>query len=112
MGTTYFFQVRGRHTNGKVSDWSSNVSATQLASPVAVTNLTAKAGNTQVTLTWDHLASYNISAYQIRRSDGSSWTKWTSTTTSTISVDGIVTDTVTGLTNGTSYSFQVRGEWH
>ena len=84
--------------------------ALQRATPVAVENLGAEAGNAEVTLTWDDLADYAILNYQYRQNDGSGWTTTWETIEYTVSEsEGTATGTVSGLSNGTTYSFQVRG---
>ncbi|MCY4181541.1 MAG: fibronectin type III domain-containing protein, partial [Gammaproteobacteria bacterium] len=103
-GTEYAFQVRAVDgaTNGADGE---TVRATPRFDPPA--GLTATAGTTQVTLSWTNPSDNTISGYQYRQGQGSplAWGMWTeivgsgATTTSA---------TVTGLTNGTQYSFEVR----
>ena len=83
-------------------------SAEQRAAPPAVQNLEATAGSQQVTLTWTHLADSHIVNYQIRRDDSDGEGAWTTTTSYTVS-GSTATETVSGLVNGTEYSFFVRG---
>ncbi len=57
VGTTYYFQVRGRDngspiTYGEASDWSTGVE--QRAAPAKLANVQAVAGNTEVTLSWNN----------------------------------------------------------
>ena len=70
--------------------------------PDAPTNLVADGGNEQVTLSWDAPeddGGFAITDYQYRINGRGSW----------ISIDSTRTaHTVTGLTNGTEYVFQVR----
>ena len=75
--------------------------------PPASTGLTATAGDRQVTLSWSDPSNSTISKYQYRQGSGSPliWESWTDITNSDAST---TTHTVTGLTNGTEYSFQVR----
>ncbi len=81
------------------------MSATPLAAnaPAAPTGLTATAGNTRVDLSWT-APSGTITGYEVRRGTGSPvvWGAWAATGSTTASY------AVTGLTNGTAYSFQVR----
>ena len=107
VGTDYYFQVRGRAgtDTGPESDWSAGVE--QRAAPAKLTNVQATAGDGEVRLSWDNPNDLTIANYGYRvdpdPSDGSSgWTDWQNFTT------GDFSRTVTELTNGTTYSFQVR----
>ena len=79
----------------------------QIIPPTAPMGLSATAGDGRVTLSWDDSGNSNISKYQYRQGSGSPlvWESWMD-----ISNSGATTTTytVTGLTNGTEYSFQVR----
>ena len=70
-------------------------------------NLVALAGDQQVTLEWDDPQDNAITGYEIRWSTaaGATWTDW-----ATIAGSGASTTahTVTGLTNGTAYTVEVR----
>ena len=70
--------------------------------PAAPTNLLADGGNEQVALSWDapeNDGGFAITDYEVRINGRGSW----------ISTGSIhTTHTVTGLTNGTAYVFQVR----
>jgi uncharacterized repeat protein (TIGR02543 family) len=75
------------------------------SAPSAITNLSATAGNSQVTLSWSAPSNGGaaISRYEFRQRTGTgAWGAWTSTGSTTTS------RIVTSLTNGTSYGFQVR----
>ncbi|TGG94743.1 MAG: hypothetical protein ERJ67_01800, partial [Aphanocapsa feldmannii 277cV] len=95
-GTTYRFRIRAK--NGKPG---SAVSAKPLFA--SLTGLTATAGDTEVSLSWDDPNDSTISGYKLSLEGGtySSISGSDATTTS---------HTVTGLTNGTTYSFAVRAE--
>ena len=102
------FRVRAfvGNTEGTPSDWAS---ATPMAvvTPPKITGVTATAGDGQVTLTWNNPDNPVISDYQYRQGSGSPlvWESWTDIGSS----DANTTEhTVTGLTNGTEYSFAVR----
>ena len=70
----------------------------ELATPGMPRNLTATAGDGQVTLSWNAPSSGGaVAKYQYREAASSDWTDTTATTA-----------TVTGLTNGTRYVFHVR----
>ncbi len=103
-GTEYTFQIRARV--GSIQSFASaSATATPLnpAGPAAPTGLTATAGNTRVDLSWT-APSGTITGYEVRRGTGSPvvWGAWAATGSTTASY------AVTGLTNGTAYSFQVR----
>ena len=68
--------------------------------PVAPDALTATRGDQSVTLGWTNPSNADITKYQYRQ-DSAGWTDVTGGATAT-------THTVTGLTNGTAYTFQVR----
>ena len=103
-GTSYDFQVRARNRagTGPSSSTVSATPATTVAAPVAPTGVTATAGDAQVSLSWNSVTG--ASAYQYRRKAGSgSWGSWSADHSGT-------SKTVTGLSNGTTYSFQVRAK--
>ena len=70
--------------------------------PAAPTGLTATAGNTKVTLTWADPGDNSITSYQYQISPSTSWQNIPSSDSNT------TTYTVTGLTNGTAYTFHIR----
>ena len=108
-GTTYTLAVRAK--NGTGPGAASSVTATPIAIPDAPTISSATPGDGQVALVWADPGDTSITKYQVRskvrNSDDSTYTDWT---------DIAVTDpnapptgyTVTGLTNGTQYTFAVR----
>lgn len=76
--------------------------------PGAPTNLSGTAGNSQVSLTWTApsvLTQTPITDYVVQYSSnsGSTWTTFSDGTSTSASV------TVTGLTNGTAYTFRAAG---
>ena len=76
--------------------------------PLAPAGLAAAAGDGQVVLSWTDPSDAAISGYQFRQRtppDTGSWGTWTAIAGSTAAT---TTHTVTGLTNGTAYGFQVR----
>ena len=80
------------------------------AAPGAPRNPTARPGDTEATLGWDHPSTYDqiwVSDYQYRRRAGTGpWTGWAALPDS----DGETTGhTFTGLTNEIGYTFEIRG---
>ncbi len=99
-GTTYAFTVTATNSVGTVfaSPFSSTV-VPAAAVPGAPTGVTATAEKGSVKLTWTAPASNGgaaITHYVIKPSTGSS-----------VTVGDVTSDTVTGLTNGTAYTFTV-----
>ena len=101
-GETYNFQVRA--VTGPLTGPASNTITIEVP-VVEPTGLTATAGDEQVTLTWTApVTTDDITKYQYRQSTdaGANWGAWTD-------ASGLATShTVTGLTNGTTYTFQLR----
>ena len=79
-----------------------------MALPSQPIGLSAAAGDGQVSLRWAHPADSSISKYQLRYGAGSSvpasatWADLASSSATTTS------HTVTGLSNGTQYAFEIR----
>ena len=102
-GTEYTFYVRG--VAGDVNGDSSMVKATPMApmtAPGPVTGLTATAGDAQVTLRWTKPTTGDVGSYEYTITAGSAWMAIPNSGPTT------VMHTVTGLTNGQQYFFQVR----
>jgi hypothetical protein len=100
-GTKYFYVVSAYDSYGQ-SPNSAEVNATPTAPaapPAAPTGLTATAGNSQVTLSWN--ASSGATSYHVKRSttNGTGYAQISSPTTT-----GYID---TGLTNGTTYYYVV-----
>ena len=87
--------------NGAESD---EKKATPRPVPTAPDLKSATPGHAQVTLRWIYSSSIAATSYQHSKDGGSTWT--TATVSGTV---GAITSTVTGLTNGTEYTFKVRG---
>ena len=106
-GTGYTFAVRA--VNGTGNGAESTVTATPIAVPAAPTNLSATPGNGQVALTWGDPENDTITGYQYRQATGSGasldWSEWSDSSDSSATT---ITYTVTGLTNGTRYTFELR----
>ena len=123
--TSYLFKVRGVNITGPGAE-SPASDAVQTSSsgpgggggggtgatPSAPTALAAAAGDGLATLTWTpgDAGGLRINEYQYRqREAGGGWGAWTDICT--VDDDDCATrtgHTVTGLTNGTAYTFQVR----
>lgn len=99
-GTTYHFEVKALDSNAVVIAASGQVSATPVTTPGIPTAITAVAGNGEATISFtapsDHGGS-PITGYIVTSSPGNIAATGTGTTI-----------TVTGLSNGTTYTFTVK----
>ncbi len=100
-GITYYYVATAVNNNGESGN-SNEASATPLAPPPAPTNLTATAGDSQITLSWT--AAQTASSYNVKRSTtaGGPYTTIASGITATSYVDNTVT-------NGITYYYVVSG---
>ncbi len=76
--------------------------------PAAPAGLSAAAGDGRAVLSWADPSDAAISGYEFRQRtppDTGAWGSWTAIASSTAAT---TTHTVTGLTNGTAYGFEVR----
>jgi hypothetical protein len=99
-GTSYTFTVTATNSLGTGPPSAASNAVTPVAVPDAPTGVTASAGNAMATVSWSAPASNGspITSYAVRSSAGNTVTVGAST----------LSTTVTGLTNGTSYTFTVR----
>ena len=110
-GTEYTFEVRAVNAEGESP--ASRGSATPVTVPEAVVNLEATASPEQVVLRWEAPASNGgaaITGYEYRYSSDS-YSTWTASEPAWTTVsDGVAarSQTVSSLTNGTEYTFEVR----
>ena len=105
-GTLYTFDVRqkgGSQTAALSGVWA--IPGMQPVPPPPPVNLAATGGDKQVTLSWG-TASIPATDFQYRQKAGGAYGDWT-----TIPGGGIVRSyAVTGLTNGTRYTFTMRAK--
>jgi hypothetical protein len=101
-GTLYGAYVRAVNSVG--SGGMPGIMETPVGPPTAPLSFTATAGNAQVVLAWTAPTSSGgaaITRYEVSSNNGSTW--------ATVSGGSLATThTVTGLTNGTQYTFLVR----
>jgi titin len=98
-GTSYTFQVRAINAVGNGE--AASIIAAPATLPAAPQWLYAEPDNGQVALSWPNSSNDGGSAiirYEVSSNNGSSW----------ITAAGSNSHTFTGLTNGASYTFQVR----
>ena len=103
-GTSYTFNVRAVSEIGRSAP-SGPATATPVAPPGAPQNVTAASANQAAVLTFSAPASNGgspITGYQYTLDAGTTWVPLTTSGT------GPFTATITGLTNGTAYSAEVR----
>jgi len=109
VGQTYYYEARAVNAGGVMGAYSPQVSATVLTSPTVTMPANLSAGTTpqdrQVTLTWQAPpgAGSTITGYQYRYAESTATlpTTWTD-------AGNVLTVTITGLDNGTQYTFEVR----
>ncbi|MCU1370617.1 MAG: Alkaline phosphatase [Ilumatobacteraceae bacterium] len=104
-GTAYTFKVKATNASGTGADSAASAAVTPRTVPGAPTAVTATPGDTTVSLSWTAPAS----------NGGSAITGYTVTPyigivaqSDRIFASTATTQTITGLTNGTSYTFRVK----
>ena len=108
-GSAYGFELRAVNASGDGE--ASSVGATPIAVPDAPTISSATPGDGQVVLAWNDPSDRSITKYQVRskvrNSDDNTYTDWANipVTDPNAPPTGYI---VTGLTNGTEYTFAVR----
>lgn len=107
VGQTYYYEARAVNANGVRGAYSAQVSATVLSTPTvtAPVNLQASLDDQQTTLTWQSPpgAGGTITGYEFRyaMSTAALPATW-------MDAGNDMTETITGLTNGAQYTFEVR----
>jgi hypothetical protein len=104
-GTAYTFTVTAHNAGGNGPASASSAPVTPVAKPNAPTNVTATAGDTKATVSWTAptpASGDSIKDYVVKTNPNGPTVTVAAGTTST---------DVTGLTNGTSYSFTVVVEF-
>ena len=101
----FTFEVRA--SNGAGLGDSTRVSVLSGPPP---SGFTATPGDGSVTLAWDNLTGSSRFLYEIRHGEGEAPTGWTTIDVAPESALSTPSHTVTGLTNGTEYRFEVRAK--
>ena len=96
-GVTYTLALRAVNPSGEGA-----VDTATVVMVPAAPKLSAAPGDGQVILSWDDPGNPTIGEYQLSQSDPPEWSKITGSNATT------TTHTITGLTNYTGYSFQIR----
>ncbi len=114
-GTTYSFQVRANNNQGSGPD-SDPVTATPVGPPAAPVDLTAKAFDGQIKVYWANPDDDRITKWQYRYSTVSNsqgnpvWEPgWSDIAVADLKGTNNLRYEKAGLTNGTLYTFQIRG---
>ena len=102
-GTEYTFAIRAANNAGagEASDSASVTPAIPAFQPAKPTGLSASVGDGEVVLSWTDPSDSSITGYQVQQ-DGGAWSDIPDSDATTTS------HTVTGLTNGTEYTFAIR----
>ncbi|MGA2835658.1 MAG: putative Ig domain-containing protein [Acidimicrobiales bacterium] len=102
-GTTYYVSIQSENAAGWSSRSTPRVPGTPSVDPGAVSNVTGVAGDGQVALSWTagSTGGSSITGYTVWYSSGGAYTQFDDGTSTATSA------TVTGLTNGTRYTFEV-----
>ena len=105
-GQLYYFEIVGQTPGfNRGFGLTSEISATPMPEPAKPTGLTATAGDTQITLSWNNPNNASITRWQYQQKPASAaiWGEWTNMEGSEASSTSYP---ITGLTNGTAYAFR------
>ena len=102
-GTTYYVSIQSDNAAGWSDRSTPRVAATPLAPPGAVSAVTGVSGDGRVALSWTagSTGGSPVTNYTVWYSSGGAYTLFPTATSTATSA------TVTGLTNGTAYTFEV-----
>ena len=106
-GSTYTFQLRAVNAAGGGIASAEKTATPALSVPKKPVSFIASPGDELVMLQWDDPDNSSITKWQYTRDDGTTWTD-ICVTSSDSNCPKKTSYNVTGLTNGTSYSFKVR----
>lgn len=101
-GTEYIFTVRTVDAAGNVSDGKAITATPQKSTAGEVTDLSASASDGEVILSWSDPSNSGLDQIEI------TWDPADGESQPTLVSPGTENSTVTGLTNGTSYTFTVK----
>ena len=105
-GTGYDFELR---IVGGSNESGADAASARTAGVAAPTNFTATAGDAQVGLSWDAPATGSgVTKHQYRQKTTGSYGSWTDIPNSAEDGANEASHTVTGLTNDTAYTFELR----
>ena len=107
LGTQHTFQIRAR-AGSSFGSPSDEVSATPVAPPAKPTGLTTRVGNETVVLSWTNPKNPDITSWEYRQKTDGSYGRWIPFTGSWPADKLTYERSITGLTNGTLYTFQLR----
>ena len=101
-GTTYSYRVRANNSIGSGAA-STVATTTPFTTPGAPRNVASFIGDKEIVLTWSaptNTGGSAITGYVVQQStNGTTWT--------TVGTPSVASTTITGLTNGTTYSYRV-----
>ena len=107
--TVFLLGSRGRHDirvralNGNAAGPESDIESVWIGEPNAPSGLTATAGNRSVTLSWNAQPGEQVKSWRYRKKSTGPYGG-----ASIVQGNGTTTATVSGLDNGTAYTFQLR----
>ena len=103
--TTYRFKIRAVNGAGDGTESDESAAAIPRALPAKPTGFTATGGNTEVDLAWTNPNNFSITSWEYRYKSTGGYGSWTAMTSSSQTTTSY---TVTGLTNNTKHTFEIR----